>query len=117
MTLLTAFSFPALAGSVFVLEGIQQWFIGSTGAVPVRILVLLLAMLLFVQTPLVFLGSFYGFKKEQPPQVCLTQWDLFVCGGRENTSFLFFFYTVFFYGFKNERPPWFAAQQFCPSRP
>ncbi|CBJ27720.1 EMP/nonaspanin domain family protein [Ectocarpus siliculosus] len=72
MTLLTAFSFPALAGSVFVLEGIQQWFIGSTGAVPVRILVLLVAMLLFVQTPLVFLGSFYGFKKEQPPQVVRT---------------------------------------------
>lgn len=85
MTLLTAFSFPALAGSVFVLEGVQQWFIGSTGAVPFRILVLLMAMLLFVQTPLVFLGSFYGFKKEQPPQVCRTM--IFYYEGRENASF------------------------------
>lgn len=69
MTLCTAFAFPAVAGSVFLLEAFQQWLLGSTGAVPARILLLLLAMLLFVQTPLVFLGSFYGFKKEQPPQV------------------------------------------------
>lgn len=69
MTLLTAFAFPALGGSVFLLEGFQQWLVGSTGAVPFRILLLLLAMLLFVQTPLVFLGSFYGFKKEHSPQV------------------------------------------------
>lgn len=70
MTIATAMAFPALSGSVFLLEGIQQWWIGSTGAVPARILLLLVAMLLFVQTPLVFLGSFYGFKQEQPPQAC-----------------------------------------------
>ncbi|CAN0397978.1 unnamed protein product [Hapterophycus canaliculatus] len=72
MTLCTAFGFPALAGSVFAVVGVQQWFIGSTGAVPASIVLLLLAMVLFVHTPLVFLGSFYGFKKEQPPQVVRT---------------------------------------------
>lgn len=70
MTLATAMAYPVLSGSIFLLEGFQQWCIQSTGAVPARILLLLLAMLLFVQTPLVFLGSFYGFKQEQPPQVC-----------------------------------------------
>ncbi|CAM9602511.1 unnamed protein product [Pylaiella littoralis] len=72
MTLATAFAFPALAGSVFLLEAIQQWCIGSSGAVPPQILLLLLGMLFFVHTPLVFLGSFYGFKKEQPQQVVRT---------------------------------------------
>lgn len=69
MTLATSLAYPCLVGSIFLLEGIQEWFFGSTGAVPVRILLLLLAMLLFVQMPLVFIGSFYGFKREQPPQV------------------------------------------------
>lgn len=65
----TALGFPGIIGTIFMVLNLQQWAIGSTGAVPFMVLLQLLALWLVVQTPLVFLGSYYGFRQDPPQQV------------------------------------------------
>merc|ERR1711871_690383 len=66
-TFLTAFLFP---GVTFVIMGIINlvlWIEGSSGAVPFSTFFTLLFLWFCVSVPLVFLGSFYGYKKEVDP--------------------------------------------------
>lgn len=66
-TLLTAFLYP---GTVFVVVGIINlvlWMEGSSGALPFGIFFTLLFLWFCVSVPLVFLGSFYGYKGEIEP--------------------------------------------------
>jgi transmembrane 9 superfamily protein 2/4 len=66
-TLLTAFFFPAVAFSVFAVVNSALVYEGSSGALPFSALFTLLFLWLCVSVPLVFLGSFYGYKKELEP--------------------------------------------------
>lgn len=49
---------------VFFFTNLLLWSKGSSAAVPFGTLVALLALWLFVQTPMTFVGAFFGFKKK-----------------------------------------------------
>ncbi|PAV61327.1 hypothetical protein WR25_18179 isoform C [Diploscapter pachys] len=49
---------------VFFCTNLLLWSKGSSAAVPFGTLVALLALWLFVQTPMTFVGAFFGFKKK-----------------------------------------------------
>jgi transmembrane 9 superfamily protein 2/4 len=63
-TLLTASLYPLIIGSIFL--GINSFvaFYGSSIATPFTTLLLVLLLWIGVSTPLVFIGSYFGFKKE-----------------------------------------------------
>jgi transmembrane 9 superfamily protein 2/4 len=63
-TALTAFFFPSVLFSVFSVINIALMIEGSSGALPFSALLTLLFLWLCVSVPLVFLGSFYGYRKE-----------------------------------------------------
>lgn len=63
-TLLTAFFYPGLIFSILFLLNLLLWAEGSSGAIPFNALFTLLFLWLFVSVPLVFLGSFFGYKRE-----------------------------------------------------
>lgn len=63
-TLLTATLFPGLCFSIFlVLNGIVSMY-GSTGAVPMLSLIMVLFLWFGVSVPLVFFGAYMAFKKD-----------------------------------------------------
>ena len=63
-TLMTAFFYPGVVfGIIFVLNLIL-WVKGSSGAIPFSTLFTLLFLWFCVSVPLVFLGSFFGYKRE-----------------------------------------------------
>eukprot|EP01103_Thecamoeba_quadrilineata_P002694 TRINITY_DN125_c0_g2_i1.p1 TRINITY_DN125_c0_g2~~TRINITY_DN125_c0_g2_i1.p1 ORF type:complete len:634 (+),score=100.62 TRINITY_DN125_c0_g2_i1:18-1919(+) len=62
-TLLTAMLFPGLSFGIFFVLNIILAFKGSTGAVPFGTLVALVALWFGISVPLVFLGSYFGYKK------------------------------------------------------
>lgn len=63
-TLLTAFAYPGVCFSAFLLLDLLLYMYGSTGAVPALSIVSLLALWFGVSVPLVFLGAFFGYKQD-----------------------------------------------------
>lgn len=63
-TFMTAFFFPGIVFAVFFVLNLALWAQGSSGAVPFGTLFTLLFLWFCVSVPLVFLGSFFGFKNE-----------------------------------------------------
>jgi len=61
-TLMTALVFPGVAFLVFFLLNLALWGDKATGAVPFGTLVALLVVWFCISLPLVFLGSFLGFR-------------------------------------------------------
>lgn len=68
-TMMTAFLFPGIVFTVFMVLNTALLFEGSSGAVPVSTLITLIVLWFGVSTPLVFVGSYFGYKKEtfSPP--------------------------------------------------
>jgi transmembrane 9 superfamily member 2/4 len=63
-TVLTATFFPGVIGTIFLAINTFVAFQGSSTAAPFSTLVALLLLWIGVSTPLVFVGSYFGFKKE-----------------------------------------------------
>ncbi|CAJ0575142.1 unnamed protein product, partial [Mesorhabditis spiculigera] len=61
--MLTAFFVPSIVFGVFFFTNTLLWAKGSSAAVPFGTLIALLAMWLFIATPMTFLGAYFGFKK------------------------------------------------------
>mmetsp|Transcript_21160 Transcript_21160/g.49622 ORF Transcript_21160/g.49622 Transcript_21160/m.49622 type:complete len:667 (-) Transcript_21160:66-2066(-) len=64
MTLITALMFPGTVFAVFFVLNLAIWGQRSSGAVPFGTLIALLFMWFGISVPLVFLGSYFGFKKK-----------------------------------------------------
>eukprot|EP01041_Mallomonas_annulata_P006757 gene6757-13699_t len=62
-TLTTAFLFPGTVFSIFFVLNLALWSEGSTGALPFGTFFTLLFLWFCVSVPLVFLGSFFGYKR------------------------------------------------------
>lgn len=65
-TLRTAFMFPGVSFSVFFILNLLIWGQKSSGAVPFGYLFLLFLLWFGISAPLVFVGSYFGFKKPAP---------------------------------------------------
>ena len=63
-TTLTAFFFPGLCFTIFVVLNVMLSSYGSTGAVPFASILSLVALWLFVSVPLTFLGAFLGYRRD-----------------------------------------------------
>jgi transmembrane 9 superfamily protein 2/4 len=63
-TLLTAFLYPGVVFCVIFVLNLVLWFEGSSGAIPFPSFFTLLFLWFCVSVPLVFLGSFFGYKRE-----------------------------------------------------
>lgn len=63
VTLMTALQFPGVCFSIFFLLNLFIWSLGSSGAVPFSTMFLLLVMWFGISLPLVFVGSYFGYKK------------------------------------------------------
>ena len=63
-TLCTAFGFPGLCFSLFFIMDIMAWVHDSSDAVPFTTMLVLLILWFGISTPLVFLGSYYGYKQD-----------------------------------------------------
>jgi len=63
-TLLVAVGFPGISSFIFLLLDIQAAIYGSTDAVPFTTLLVLLVLWFGISTPLVFLGAYFGYKKD-----------------------------------------------------
>jgi len=63
-TLLTALLYPGLVFAVFFGLDILVWSYGSTGAVPFLSMLGVLALWFCISVPLVFLGAYFGYKKD-----------------------------------------------------
>lgn len=63
-TLLTALFFPGVSFGLFLFLNIFLFFYHSSGSVPLLDVIILASMWCFVSIPLVFLGSYFGYKQE-----------------------------------------------------
>lgn len=63
-TLLTALFFPGVSFGLFIVFNIFLFFYHSSGSVPFLDVLILAAMWCFVSIPLVFVGSYFGYKKD-----------------------------------------------------
>lgn len=63
-TLMTAFFFPGVVFSIIFVLNLLLWIYGSSGAIPFGAFFTLLFLWFCVSVPLVFLGSFFGYKRE-----------------------------------------------------
>lgn len=63
-TILTAFLYPAFIFAVFFGLNLVLWYEGSSGAIAFPTFFTLFFLWFCVSVPLVFLGSFFGYKKE-----------------------------------------------------
>jgi len=63
-TLLAALFYPTVMGVVFLGINFFVWYVGSSTSTPFGTMVSLLMLWLGVSAPLVFIGSYFGFKKE-----------------------------------------------------
>eukprot|EP00406_Dinophysis_acuminata_P043499 CAMPEP_0179311090 /NCGR_PEP_ID=MMETSP0797-20121207/52504_1 /TAXON_ID=47934 /ORGANISM="Dinophysis acuminata, Strain DAEP01" /LENGTH=647 /DNA_ID=CAMNT_0021020847 /DNA_START=67 /DNA_END=2008 /DNA_ORIENTATION=- len=66
-TLLTAFMYPGTLFGVFFILNLFIWGSKSSGAVPFSTMFALLVLWFGISVPLVFLGAFFGYKKEPIP--------------------------------------------------
>ena len=62
-TLMTAFFYPGVVFSIIFVLNLILWVKGSSGAIPFGSLFTLLFLWFCVSVPLVFLGSFFGYKR------------------------------------------------------
>ncbi|MED6107347.1 Transmembrane 9 superfamily member 10 [Stylosanthes scabra] len=65
IALRTALMFPATALAVFFVMNALIWSQGSSGAMPLGTMLLLLFLLFGISVPLVFLGGYVGFRKPE----------------------------------------------------
>ncbi|KAL8696802.1 MAG: hypothetical protein Q9224_002609 [Gallowayella concinna] len=65
-TLLTALLFPGLLFTTMFILNLFVWAQASSTALPFGTLVGLIALMLLIQLPLVYIGSWYGFHQSQP---------------------------------------------------
>jgi len=63
-TTLTALLYPGICFGVFFILDLAAWYEGSSDAVPVTTMVVLLVLWFGISTPLVFLGAYFGYKQE-----------------------------------------------------
>lgn len=63
-TLTTAFFYPGVVFTIIFILNVILWGYGSSGAIPFGSLFTLLFLWFCVSVPLVFFGSFFGYKKE-----------------------------------------------------
>lgn len=63
-TLLTSLLFPGVVFIVFFLLDIIVWSYGSTGAIPLLSMIAVLTLWFGISVPLVFLGAYFGYKKD-----------------------------------------------------
>jgi transmembrane 9 superfamily protein 2/4 len=63
-TFLTAMLFPGAVGAIFLFINAAAAYEGSTATMPFSTLLAMLALWLGVSTPLVLVGSYFGFKRE-----------------------------------------------------
>eukprot|EP01038_Epipyxis_sp_PR26KG_P012781 gene12781-17137_t len=63
-TLLTATLFPGIVFAVFFVLDVIVWSYGSTGAVPFLSMLAILTLWFGISVPLVFLGAYFGYKKD-----------------------------------------------------
>merc|ERR1711933_655517 len=63
-TLLTAFLYPGIIFVIFFVLNLLIWEQKSSGAVPFTTMFALLVLWFGISVPLVFLGSFFGFRKD-----------------------------------------------------
>jgi transmembrane 9 superfamily protein 2/4 len=63
-TLMTAFFFPGIVFVVFMIMDALLLYEGSSGAIPMSTFITILVLWFGVSTPLVFVGSYFGYKKE-----------------------------------------------------
>eukprot|EP00397_Hematodinium_sp_SG-2012_P011457 GEMP01011597.1.p1 GENE.GEMP01011597.1~~GEMP01011597.1.p1 ORF type:complete len:620 (+),score=43.51 GEMP01011597.1:85-1944(+) len=64
VTLFTSLLFPGLFFCIFFVLNLGIWAKGSSGAVPFATLFALLVLWFGISVPLVFLGAYFGFRKE-----------------------------------------------------
>ena len=62
-TLMTAFFYPGVVFAIIFVLNLILWVEGSSGAIPFSSLFTLLFLWFCVSVPLVFLGSFFGYKR------------------------------------------------------
>ncbi|KAL8920569.1 MAG: hypothetical protein Q9208_006191 [Pyrenodesmia sp. 3 TL-2023] len=65
-TLMTALLFPGLLFTTIFILNLFVWAQASSTALPFGTLIGLIALLLLIQLPLVYIGSWYGFHQSQP---------------------------------------------------
>jgi len=65
-TLMTALLYPGVAFATFLFLNFFIWAKGSSGAIPIGTLIAIIAMWFFISVPLVFVGSFFGYKAPLP---------------------------------------------------
>lgn len=63
-TLMAALFYPTVMGIGFLSINFFVWYVGSSTATPFSTIVSLMMLWLGVSAPLVFVGSYFGFKKE-----------------------------------------------------
>mmetsp|Transcript_48686 Transcript_48686/g.136158 ORF Transcript_48686/g.136158 Transcript_48686/m.136158 type:complete len:637 (+) Transcript_48686:19-1929(+) len=63
-TMLTAVLFPGTLFAIFFILDVTVWSYGSTGAVPILSMMAVLALWFGISLPLVFLGAYFGYKKD-----------------------------------------------------
>jgi len=94
-TVWTALLFPGVVFLIFMCLNTALLFEGSSGAVPVSTFVTLIVLWFGVSTPLVFIGSYFGYKREAfappvrvnliprqvPPQPWYMSWPVLVFFG------------------------------------
>merc|ERR1719195_2410872 len=66
-TLMTAFLYAGTVFTIFFILNLFIWGTQSSGAVPFATMFALLVLWFGISVPLVFLGAFFGFKKEPVP--------------------------------------------------
>jgi len=64
-TLLVALGFPGLVFSVVFLLNLFVWHAGSSNAIPFLSMFTVVALWLLISVPLVFVGAYFGFKKDK----------------------------------------------------
>ena len=64
-TLITALLYPGFIFAMFFVVDMFVWSAGSSGAVPFLTMFALLLLWFGISVPLAFLGSYFGFKKEE----------------------------------------------------
>lgn len=64
ITFSTALLFPGITFSIFFLLNLVMWSVGSSGSVPFTTLLVILFMWFGVSVPLVFVGSYFGYRQK-----------------------------------------------------
>jgi transmembrane 9 superfamily protein 2/4 len=77
-TLKTAFHYPGVIFAIFCVLNTAIWGQKSSGAVPFGTFIALFLMWFGISVPLVFVGSYFGFKKDPVTHPVITDDDEFM---------------------------------------